>query len=67
MRYSCLQDGLRVAACDNFQYGNNDVRNSVELKEALCGGQHLEQVMTEPYFCLDGGVPRWRKLLGIGQ
>lgn len=41
------------------------VTNPMELAEALCNAQHLERVVAEPYFYLDGELPRWRQLLGL--
>lgn len=36
-----------------------------ELVTALSNAKQRERVLAEPYFCLDNGLPRWRKLLGL--
>ena len=38
-----------------------------ELARALGNVRAQEKVHTDPYFCLDKGLPRWRMLLGIGS
>jgi surface carbohydrate biosynthesis protein (TIGR04326 family) len=41
------------------------VNTAVELAVALRNARNREIVATEPYFCLDKDLPRWRKLLGL--
>jgi surface carbohydrate biosynthesis protein (TIGR04326 family) len=41
------------------------VTNHTELVAALLTARDCARVMPEPYFCLDKGLPRWRKLLGL--
>jgi surface carbohydrate biosynthesis protein (TIGR04326 family) len=43
------------------------VTDPAELAETLHNVQHREQVMSEPYFCLDNELLRWQKLLGISS
>ena len=38
-----------------------------ELAAALSNAKQHERVLAEPYFCLDKGLPRWRKLLGLSS
>jgi surface carbohydrate biosynthesis protein (TIGR04326 family) len=41
------------------------VTNPTELADALRNARSRERVVAEPYFCLNKGLPRWRKLLGM--
>ena len=41
------------------------VTNPSELAAVLVIAKQRERVLAEPYFCLDEGLPRWRKLLGL--
>jgi surface carbohydrate biosynthesis protein (TIGR04326 family) len=41
------------------------VTNPTELAAALRTARDCAHVVAEPYFCLDKGLPRWRKLLGL--
>jgi len=41
------------------------IGNPVELADALRNARSRERVVPGPYFCLDSGLPRWRKLLGL--
>ena len=41
------------------------ITNSTELADALRNARSLERVVATPYFCLDKGLPRWRKLLSL--
>jgi len=41
------------------------VTNPAELVAALRSARDCARVAPEPYFCLDKGLPRWRKLLGL--
>lgn len=43
------------------------VTNADELATALGNIKQRERVLPEPYFHLDKGVPRWRKLLGLSS
>lgn len=41
------------------------VTNPKELAAALRNTKQHECILAEPYFCLDNGLPRWRKLFGM--
>lgn len=43
------------------------VTNSDELAVALGNAKQRDRVLAEPYFCLDKGLPRWRKLLCLSS
>ena len=41
------------------------ITKKAELVAALLNVKQREHVAGTPYFCLDNGLPRWRKLLGL--
>jgi surface carbohydrate biosynthesis protein (TIGR04326 family) len=41
------------------------ITDPTELAEALQSSRNHDRVATEPYFCLDKGLPRWRRLLSL--
>ena len=41
------------------------VTNPMELAGALGNAKYHKRVVSDPYFCLDVALPRWRKLLGL--
>lgn len=43
------------------------VTNPTELAQALRDSRDTTRLETESYFCLDKGLPRWRKLLALSQ
>jgi len=47
--------------------GVTHVTNPRELAQALLAAPEAgRRAAVQPYFCLDKGLPRWRKLLGLG-
>ncbi len=43
------------------------VTNPIELADALRTARSRERVVAKPFFCLDRGLPRWRKLLSLNR
>lgn len=43
------------------------VTSPTELVQVPRDARDTARVVAEPYFCLDKGLPRWRKLLGFSQ
>ncbi|MBU0545449.1 MAG: carbohydrate biosynthesis protein, partial [Proteobacteria bacterium] len=41
------------------------VANPIELAKALLNARYRESLVVEPYFYLDGDLPRWMQLLEL--